>query len=268
MSYQSLPLLLDSDPLSGSSDLTSDFSSFTYQLSQPIDLRNKKNIRMALHSANVVYSFVNISPNYNNNIISFYNNYSVVYIELKKGIYGLNDINQAIYEKITSDILQTNTTTYPEFTGNPYDGTVDLYLPKASNVSELWHIDWDTSTIKSILGFTNIGISTASTSKDTYVESSNQAQLNRGISSGYLYCSICSGGYFGGKANSNIIYPIDVTDQSPNENISVQPSNLIWVGVNTNYIERVTLRMLRNDGTQMDLNGEYYNARILITWDE
>jgi hypothetical protein len=129
----------------------------------------------------------------------------------------------------------------------------------------IWSIDWGFTpdNIGFTLGFSNPTIDTGSTLVTAYYLSDEPARLADSIEAAYLSCSIAGGSYFGNIGGSNIVTKISPTAQAGSV-IFHRPQIIPQIGTNSNYVLTITSKLLRTDGTPMDLNGEFWSYVLII----
>lgn len=262
--FDEVSLFLSSDPSNGSTQLSSDGSSFNIDLSQPIDMRKYKGkLQLACISATVPFTYVNISATLGNNLIVYESNSIQYPITIDNGIYSLDTLNIYLQDELQSlPVPPTqDATLLPYFSGVISTGHVYLVLPPFVNP---WSVLWGSSTLGPTLGFTVASTDVGSATDTTYYLSNDASTLGN-INQAYLSLSIAKGNYFGGKANSNIVCSIPVGFTGVGQLIAYDPQQLSWSYCNSDFIQNIYVQLLQKNGKQLDL-GElnYYNVTILI----
>ncbi len=246
-------------------------SQFICRLKQPIDLRGTANVRLALYSYGIPFTWVNISAFDNNNTLILTDavhavQYTIVFPD---GIYDLDSINTFIYNYLDnndpnfsdnvpyfSGVVATGQTTltYPKVTS----GTAPLYTWRPENVSD---------TIHTILGFTAVAISPVLGDSKIYT-STNLATLNKNIANCLILCNLASGSVVN-ASNSNCIASIAPSpDISVGQTITATVQQYQWCKCTTDYIEEVMITLTQNDQfTPMNILNEPFQLAITIQWD-
>ncbi len=262
--YDDFPLFLSSDPLSGSSGLSSDGSSYIVNLNAPIDLQSYKGKKLiSCFSASVAYTWVNISAALKNNLI-VYEKAAIQYpITIDDGIYSLDSLNAYLADELLSlPATPFVANQIPFFSGVISTGFIYLVIPASS--PDAISVLWGSSTLGSILGFTNPVTDAGNTLTESYFLSDTASTLGN-ISEAYLSVSIARGCYFGQKANSNVIASIAPGFTSVGGTIEYASQNLIWSGCNSNFIQSIYVSLLKKDGTPLAMGvNNYYDINIVI----
>ncbi len=253
-----MTLFISSNPNAGAYNISEDGSSFQLNLNQILDLRGYKKIVGAVTESDVVYSWVNISSTLKNNKLYLLDGVAPITIDFSAGIYSLDVINNTIADKLGA--LNFNSPIY--FSGNLQDGTVYAIIPAKTPA---WSIDWSnvTDNIGPTLGFSNPVIDAGSTTQTSYYLSDEPARLNDAIQAAYISCSIMAGNYFGQLGGSNVVLKVSPTAQVGGL-IFTRVQIPSWTPLNSNYVLNITSKLLRPDGTAMDLNGEFWSYVLMI----
>jgi len=234
-----------------SSSLNQNSDNFTVTYGDPIVLNTSTSdvakYEMALISADLSYSFSNISSELGNNIFKYYNGAVWRTITLPNGNYQVSDIN---------DFLEVTMDENDDFTTDG-DGNVTYNIVLAPNIVTLkvemaikngYKLDLTTSKLNELLGY-NKAIYDATTS------SSNRVDITRGVNSLIIHCSI-AGGSYDNNLGSDILYSF-VPQTSRGAPIHIEPNYPIYVPVSeVMYINRIQMRITDQLGRRVNFNGE------------
>ena len=115
-----------------------------------------------------------------------------------------------------------------------------------------YQLRFSSSTFHNLLGFTSTTL-TASAS------STKPVDITNGITSLNIRCSIATGSIDANGNNSDLLFSF-TPDVSPYSYITKNPTNPIYVPINTNnQISQITMRITDNQNRDVDLRGEPVN---------
>ena len=177
-------------------------------------------------------------------------------ITLDDGIYSVTEINTAIQRAMKAN----------GHSGTDASGEDVFYITITPNYTtgkneitqeSTYRCDFTVaSSMRSLLGF-NSRIVTATSDEGDFV-----GDINAGVVAWLVDCSLVSGSYQNGDV-SNTLFTF--TPAVPSYGIvASEPINLSFTQISTKTIDRVTLRLLDQDGNQLDLNGENIVYELLI----
>lgn len=231
-------LKYDSSSITGSnpSDFRVHYNHF------PLD-RNS-NYEIALVSANIWYSWFNISAANGNNTFRYHNGilWSAVQT-ITDGMYSISHINDFIQGRITSlgDTPESIT-----IVGNFTTLKCDI------SISNNYQLDLSISTLHNILGFDSQILTTG------VVSSANTVDITNGITSLSIHCSIAGGSYENSQS-SDVIYSFS-PNVSPGSLIQLHPNQLLYLPIiPKDSIQDIRFRLTEQSGKAIDLNGEHVN---------
>jgi len=241
----STTIKLDSSSLNQNSD------NFTVTFGSPIELNSlskeneKVKYEIALISADLWYSFSNISTELGNNTFKYYNGSTWKTVTLPNGNFQVSDINDFL--EVVFD--QNNDVSTDE------DGIYNIVI--APNIVTLkveiaikngYKIDLTTSKLNELIGF-NKAI------YDTTTSSQNRVDITRGVNSLSIHCSI-AGGSYDNNIGSDILYSfVPLTGRG--SSIHIEPNYPIYVPVNEeSYIKSIQMRITDQLGRRVNFNGE------------
>lgn len=218
----------------------------------PFDTRGKS-IRVL--SSAIWYVFPNVTDAYQNTTIKFVYNSLTHTIELQKGLYAIDDIEETIKE-------------YCENFGLLPSDLISLIADEATNkitlkikTSLLFSMDFedaDNKLFKEYLGFTgNISCSSLKNFDGTNIATLN---VNNSI---YIHCSFANGAYYNGNSGSNVIAVahINVAPSKLMITADANPSESSCVSGN---ISRYQLWLTNERGQLLDMNGEDWSVALEI----
>lgn len=244
--------------------LSSDGSTATFYLSNPIVINNNVPLYLSLLEANVVFNQPNISSTLNNNTFTFTAPVLGTYTyTFDNGIYDLNLISNEIQEMLTN-VIGINASSQFSFTSDDSTSKIVIYFQEYSG----WSITVNSTSIMQTLGF-SIGTLSA-TSNNTYITSQNKAMLN----SLRLYVlqipNLVSGTYFN-DATSGVISQF-TPSIAPYSQYTYAPLHISNCRINrTTIIDKITTQFVTQDGVNCDFTGgtgsnpEYYSVRLRLS---
>jgi len=241
MFKQTIPIFINTE---FGVNTTQNGSRITTHLSPPIEFNNKKASFRVIQSS-VFWSIPNISANLNNNVLNF-NEGGAHSLTFDPGLYDLNSLNENISQYMVNNGLSSDLIV---FTGDSSTSKVSVQLNSATVV-----IDWTTSTVSGILGFTSP--SAGPVTSGTYIEADNIANLNS-VTSILINCNFSSGVYFNNK-KSTVIASI-VPNVSIGSQIIYEPINPISSQVHVNHIDEISFWLTNQNNEPIDTNGESYS---------
>ena len=111
------------------------------------------------------------------------------------------------------------------------------------------------SSIGQLLGFDNVLIKAGDSAK------SNSVVKITSVDAVNIECNIITGSYIMGKP-SHTLYSFDPNVVPPGYKISLYPSNVLYLPLNTNYISNITLRLVDHKGEDVNFRGEHIVVQL------
>jgi hypothetical protein len=218
---KSFSYIFNSDPASGSQQLSPDGSSFSVTLNSPLSIpRSAVEATAGVIQANIWNTSPNISPAFNNNVFTFTTLQvpaGTYTINIPAGLYSLEGLNTFLSNQIVNLGLPANLITI----GGDFATQKTILTFAFSGDSVDFTVP---NSVRTVLGF-NSQILTAPSNNFSFY-SDNVAAFNRNNS--YIIASnIVSQGIPVNNQSSGIIatVPINIT---PGSQIVYQPQNVIW----------------------------------------
>ena len=215
---------------------------FTVPFSPPIQLDSGKRYEVGLISADIWYSWFNITSN--NNLLAHQTpaeRHVWKTITIPPGAYNIKDIDKEIKEQVrvngdnpdSISLTPNFNTLKSEFIlkGGYY---VDLSLPKS---------------IRNVLGFRSIILKS-----DGQHESKSRVDITE-VQSVLIQCSIISESIINGSSG-DVLFAF-TPNKPPGYLLNVHPNQIINIPVTrTSEISRITFRVTDQEGKEIDLNNE------------
>lgn len=202
---------------------------------------------VGLISATIPHTYFNISAAQGNNKLHYYNGTSNQSMTIPDGMYSVAALNTYIQATLGNTNIA--------FSADATRLRVKLRL--ANN----YEVDFTgTDTFRDILGFDAVVLDTQAT--DLYAP--NRANITNSNDSFYIACDLASGSYsrIGGN-QSNILFGFNFTSpQGSNE--TFVPAEHVHLPVAKSYCDSINIRILNQDGRQVDLNGETVAVNIKV----
>jgi hypothetical protein len=259
MKRTTIPLFLNSSTTTGAI-VSSNGSRFEVILDPPVSLPDKSkkvSLSCALHSANIWYTFPNISAASGNNHFRFTIGATPYDYTLPDGLYDITAIESKISDLLTNDTLSP---TLFKFDPDTATGTISFQI-NAVGVTVFWS---DANSIGQLLGFTIDDGPTASSG--LIYESDSQAQLNV-VDDVLVNFSACSS-HFNHFSGSSVIASI-TPNVVPGFLIDYTPNNLVECDVVGTHFDRVSVWLENSrDRSALDTFGETFSVVILMFYDE
>lgn len=215
-------------------------NSFEVNFNQPIQITN--DAKIALVSANIWFSWHNISSEYNNNKITYVDsNIQDHVITLPNGFYTLDLLDQ---------YLQSLRVPF-RITVNEITSRCILKVPQGISV------DFTNGEIYKLLGF-NKSIYIAASGNKKF-EGSKPINITNGIDRILIHCSLVDGSYLNFNSQmdtSDIIYSF-VPEAPPGSLIVVNPNpELIYLPIRDSVIRRIKMEITDQNNKKINLNNE------------
>lgn len=254
-------LFFNSDPASGSTNQSSDLSSFSVTLSQPISIpKTAIDCRMYLMQANVWWTIPNISASFGNNDFSFITGGNPYSFTIPDGLYSIADLNNFLGSQFANLGFSSSLILIG---ANYATSQSTLIFQNAAD-----QVDFTTlNSVRTILGF-DAGLITSTIAGFT-AYSQNPAQFNR-VSSLLITSSMLSVGLPVNQFGLGIIgsIPINVApgsqiQYSPSSNIAIDAKELIGSS-KINFRFNLVDQNLRPAPT----GGEFFNFTVMFEYTD
>lgn len=264
MPKKHINIFVNSNPTSGSINLSSDKSSFVVPLLPPLRIpSNARDIHVCLVNANIFYTFQNIKSN--NNKIYYTNDLSnptKYYVEFLEGLYSLDLLNETLQNLlVNNDIAHKNIF---EFIADEASGRV---LVKFNTTG--YQVYFPSDTMYSLLGInlnTKFPTSTLSVEAKSYYA---QNVANFGSVSSILFRTSLSNEFIYNQKSSDVLANINI-DVSPGSIINYQPNNLVYVhseNLAGQTINSIQIRITDQNENPLNTNNEYYTGLIELSYE-
>jgi hypothetical protein len=226
--------------------LSSSKTSWNTMFSPPLFLNPKKKYEMALICLETYYSIPNI--NESNNTFVYNDGSSSKTITFPIGSYEITDIN----DELMRQLQQRGDEPYIKI------GVNSATLKSTIQITnDRYSVNMGESTIRTLLGFNARILNGLS-----YQEGDNPVNI-LSINSILVTCNLIGGSYKDGISQP-IIYSF-FPDVSPGEKVIESPRNLVYLPItSTGSIGQIDIRLLDQNGNQIDLRGETVTVRLHI----
>ena len=225
---------LDSSQLEGQ-DPSKMRITFPYPITNP-----ELKARLALVKFNGYYSTYNVTSA--NNTL-YYDDGSAQTITIPPGIYTVEDMSNEIESQIGASTISF----IPNYnTGKVY-----------ASIGASYSIDWTQSTgLGALLGFTSAMGTQSSSGYGNVI-----ANVNNGVVSWKVTCSLCRGKSFINGASSDVVAQFQPRSP-PYGSVDYEVLNLIYLPVQDEIIREMEVKITDQSGNELDFNGE--NVSILF----
>lgn len=262
MIKKTLTYIFSSDPANGAENVSDDGSEFFVTFYDPITVPDSaRYCTIGVQAANIWYVTPNISAALDNNIFKFNDDTGVDRtITIPDGLYDLDQLSTTI--GILIDNIPTPTPSADLFLFSGDDSTQRVLITfKSDNVE----IDWNTSTLRKILGFTTSSPTTAP--KDQTIAGDEIARFNQ-VNSYLIQTDLVHSGIPVNTTELGIIANVFI-DTTPGTLINYTPFNIPvanaqeLIGARRS---RAKFTLTDQTGRRVDTNGEVYSFTLIITY--
>lgn len=223
---------------------------FTLHIPEGIQLH--ENWSVALVSAQLWYSYVNISQAKGNNIFTYIDDTSTSYdIVVNDGMYNISDINDLLYAFQVDNEHDTAGVVPVSIEPNYNTSNVDITIAQASN----FVVDLSTSLMYSLFGFS---AAQAATPLDETTTGESIADISGGRSKILICTSLLEGSdsMWDNTTKGTALYSFS-PDTPPGSLMTIEPSERIYLHMdNQSRIARIRMYILDNQGNVVDMRGE------------
>lgn len=259
---KNLSYIFNSDPISGSENLSSDGSSFQVTLNLPISIpKNAVDATAGVLQASIWNTSPNISPAFGNNIFTFTTTQApsgTYTINIPAGLYSIEGLNTYLSSQFVNlglpatlislggdSSTQKSILTF-EFSGD----SVDFTIPNSVNT---------------VLGFNSEVLTAPSNNFSFYSE--NTAAFNRNNS--YIIASnLVSQGIPVNNQSAGIISTVPI-NISPGSQINYQPQNIVWFDIGEligGSKLNINFRLLNQDLLPTPTSGDFWSFVLLVNY--
>lgn len=259
---KSFCLNFTSDQTFSNGYISPDGSTFNISLNTPLHIpKSALSCYIETIEATIWYVQPNISTALVNNTFTFIYNSVTHTVVIQDGIYSLDNLNDYISKFCVSLGFRSNLIV---ITGD-YSTQKTVITFGDTNLQ----IDFNNSTLRSVLGF-NAGIVPATIQPiDYYVYSDTEARFNT-INNFYISSSIVSVGLPLNNSNNGIIAKIPITPNSVGRQIIYQPMVPIKISADEligKTINNINFRLLDDKFRPAPTIGEAYTFVIRLSYD-
>lgn len=239
------------------SDTTSNSNDFTvaYARSLKMDVSNGQTYEIGMVSAQIYYTFANISATLLNNQFVYSNGVDTRTLTIPNGQYNITQLNDEVQRQIIGlGDTEANLVLVPNYSTNK------VRIELAGGYSVDFTI---ANSLKDLLGFTAIVVNTTQ-------EGTNIANVSRDVEKILVHCSIANNSSFLNTDTSDTIGEVYLT-QPPGSQITQAKNPIIWIPVSNSSVERIDqIRIYFTDqlGRQLDFGGEPTSVSIYIRKEE
>jgi hypothetical protein len=211
-------------------------------------------------TANIWWTVPNISASLGNNVFAFFDGTSNRSITIPDGLYDIDQLASTIPILIDNIPASLPAESLFVFAGDNATQKVIITF-KSANLS----INWNLSTIRSIIGFLPTSPSTVGIGQSLIAD--NIANFNV-ITSFLIHTDLINSGIPVNSVNSAVISNV-LIDVSPGNLINYAPSNVPVVDADELIgVRRTNIRFRLTDQSnrRVDTNGEYWSFMVVIRY--
>ena len=224
----------------------------------PIELDKNGSYALGLYGFSVFNSIPNVQRGKNNklhiSIVEEAGRSTNATITIPEGGYEIDTIEKFLHDAVLER--------HQLELGDKFDRD-KYYFSMKANLSTLqivlvasFPIDFKKrGSIGHLLGFENVLVKAGEEVK------SNSTVKITGVDVVNIECNIISGSYINGNP-SHTLYSFDPNVVPPGYEISLQPPNVLYLPLNTNYISNITLRLVDHLGDDINFRGEHIAIQI------
>lgn len=229
---------------------TTDNFSITFGPNIPIN----GNFGMALESLSLWYSWYNISSDYNNTQLRYYNGSAWKNVSITPGLYGVTDINTYLQNQMLAN---------GDFTTGAGGNIFYISLTPDYNtfklqvtVSNSYQLDLSIGNLYLLLGFNPIIVT--STQQGT-----NNINISNGVDRVLVHLDCITGSWLG-SSSSDVLYSFS-PDGSPSSLLQIKPYRLIYLPMNrSGYLNSLRVYITDQQGRRLNLNGETVSLQLAL----
>jgi hypothetical protein len=261
-------MILSSDPLAGSSNLTADGSRFEVRLNTPISIpREARSATLTMETANVWWVISNISADLGNNRL-FLHGLDTSDVEkdfslaIPDGLYSVEALNRTVQQLVSNLDGKVSPVDNFEITADNATSKIVINLSYPSCTVDFTQAN----TLRTVLGFNSQTLGPY-TGAPEFVYANTTAAFAP-VSSFLVHSDLVSGGIPIGPVSSQVIGEV-LIDVPPGSQITSAPfrppassiANL--VGSTRDFI---TMWLTDQNNRPIDTGGEYWSCRITLRW--
>jgi hypothetical protein len=256
--------IFSSDPTNGAFARSANGDQFSVNLYNPIQVpRNCKYCTVQVLSANVWYTTPNIAVVYDNDIFVFFDGTTTHTIQIDKGLYDLGALYNALQVKVNNLPAAFLWQDMFIWNGNQATQKVEITFLKPG-IS----IDWNLSTVRTILGFDASQTATSVAPFSNYTVTGNNIANFNTFTSYFIRGDLVNDGVPVNSTATGVLANIFI-DTIPGSLINYVPQNPPIVFANDLIgARRTQIRFSLTDqrNQPVDTNGEYYAFVIQINY--
>ena len=254
------------------SNRSADGSSFDVVFDTPIRTGGDPHLKVL--SSTIWYTFPNVKVGQNDTLIVKHGAglVNTAALTIPQGLYGISELNDAIQHQIEATGLASASNLGSKAAisvgGNFATGQASVTVAiQPAPSSQHVEIDWMHSTLSPLLGFTSNTSLNASTGVLTQTTFSDDIANLAPVSSLQIRCSAARGSVVSGKTGSDVIASVQI-DASVGHQIMYSPSVTprIAAPAFADGIQRMRMRLTDQDGDDINTQGEYWSATLLLEW--
>ena len=236
--------------------------SFTTRLDRTIQLKRNAKYKVALVKLNGSYSWYNIEPQRNNNLIKYSVDGGTIYkdVNIASGIYSYSDINNVLHDVMKQNgdfTLVDGEETYAiniSFNINTFLVTIEITDP-------LYRLDLVTQQFADLLGY-DVGI-VAVTSEGVRLPN-----ITNSIENIFIHSSLVTNSIVDGTSGNNL-FVFSTSGLSRSFPFSFEPRHLLWHDLSNNLISEASFKFTDLNESLIRLNGINVSYTVLIKeWKE
>lgn len=262
MLEKKLTYIFSSNPENGATNVSADGSRFTVNLYEPIAIpAHAEYCTMEVLSAQIWNTIPNISATANNNIFKYNDGLADRTLVIPDGLYDLKLLSQSIAiltDNIPGAVPSEDTFV---FTGDNSTQKVLITFKSAGLV-----IDWNTSTVRTILGYT-VNATTTAGIDETIASDADVARFNT-INSFLIHTDIIHTGIPVNNISTAVIADVPITVK-PGSLIVYQPQNIPsadsteLIGAQLSTID---FYLTNETNIPVNTNSEFYSFVLVIKY--
>lgn len=239
------------------SNSSSDGSVISYFLDPPLNFGNAS-VNFKVLSAEVYYTFPNISATKANNQLLFVYNAVSHTIVFENGLYNIDSINQNIREFCIRNNLPDDLFL---FSADPSTSKVSIEFAYPNITATLGTPGFD---IGQILGWDATAVLASNTNR--IHEAPQRATLNQ-VNRVLVHASFANGSYFNNQGGSDVVANIQI-NVGVGRQINYAPNTPYGCSVYTNNLSRIEFYITDENGRRLDTAGEYWGLTGLFEIDK
>lgn len=222
---------------------------FTVIFTPAISLDKNKKYYISLDSANLSYSWYNVSSSYGNNTFKYSHDGDTNWttVTLTNGNYSYTDLNSAIQQTLSNN-------------SHSKTGITLAFVPSLFRVlvtlENNYQMDLQSGGFADLIGFNKVIVTQTG-------YGSNVPDITRSVDNIFVHTNLVSDSIVPG-IQTDVLYRFSVDNLALSYPFHIEGKRLLWSRVNTNFIKELRVYMTDSQNRPVDLNNIPVNMTLLL----